>query len=39
MISRIFLALFDMIHQSLCPHHSFFITQKSSKNILKIIGT
>ena len=39
MILIIFLALFAESHRSQCPHCSLFNSQKSSKNILKIIGT
>ena len=39
MILTIFLALFAEFHRARCPHRFLFNSQKSSKNILKIIGT
>ena len=39
MILTIFLALFAKFHRARCPHRFLFNSQKSSKNILKIIST
>ena len=39
MILKIFLALFAEFYRARCPHRFLFNSQKSSKNIFKIIST